>query len=298
MNYYEEKQERKLERAKELLEKHELKQKAAFKASDALADAIPFGQPILVGHHSEKRHRRDIERMENNMRKGIKEGEIVKYYENKIDNLENPHAISSDDPEAIVKLKEKLAKIEEQIEKVKEHNKKCKDAIHLGAFEYADGDHISNTNGNYRQFAVVLKDKSIRWEAKRIQENIKVIIENFAKSGKLEQPALPADMKKYDSYVLENLNGNKHRIKERIEHLQALEKVPEMDEKINGIDIVVDKVENRVKILFPGKPAAEVIAKLKQNGFHWSPYNKAWQRMISDWAIEKAKEIAKKVKSS
>lgn len=28
-----------------------------------IADAIPFGQPILVGHHSEARHRRDLDRI-------------------------------------------------------------------------------------------------------------------------------------------------------------------------------------------------------------------------------------------
>lgn len=34
-------------------------------------DMIPLGQPILVGHHSEARHRRDLARAENNMRKGM-----------------------------------------------------------------------------------------------------------------------------------------------------------------------------------------------------------------------------------
>lgn len=30
-----------------------------------IADIIPFGQPILVGHHSEGRHRRDLDRLHN-----------------------------------------------------------------------------------------------------------------------------------------------------------------------------------------------------------------------------------------
>lgn len=38
-------------------------------------DLIPMGQPILVGHHSEGRHRRDLARAEANMRKGIEVGE-------------------------------------------------------------------------------------------------------------------------------------------------------------------------------------------------------------------------------
>ncbi|MGH7327645.1 MAG: DUF3560 domain-containing protein, partial [Polyangiaceae bacterium] len=36
---------------------------AASTAARERADRIPFGQPILIGHHSEKRHRRDLERI-------------------------------------------------------------------------------------------------------------------------------------------------------------------------------------------------------------------------------------------
>ena len=42
---------------------------SARKRVAAIADNIPFGQPILVGHHSEKHARKDAERIENGMRK-------------------------------------------------------------------------------------------------------------------------------------------------------------------------------------------------------------------------------------
>jgi hypothetical protein len=45
-----------------------------------IAHSIPFGQPILVGHHSEARARRDVERIDRNMRKGIAEGEKAEHY--------------------------------------------------------------------------------------------------------------------------------------------------------------------------------------------------------------------------
>lgn len=38
------------------------------------ADLIPMGQPVMVGHHSEGRHRRDIERMQDNTRAAIDHG--------------------------------------------------------------------------------------------------------------------------------------------------------------------------------------------------------------------------------
>ncbi len=44
----------------------------AQKAVTAIADAIPFGQPILIGHHSEGRHRKAIERIDNGMRRAVK----------------------------------------------------------------------------------------------------------------------------------------------------------------------------------------------------------------------------------
>jgi protein-L-isoaspartate O-methyltransferase len=46
----------------------------------AIADNIPFGQPILVGHHSERHARRDAERIENGMRKAVKMWETAKYW--------------------------------------------------------------------------------------------------------------------------------------------------------------------------------------------------------------------------
>lgn len=44
-----------------------------FNTAHAIGSMIPFGQPILVGHHSEGRHRRDLAKIETNMRKGIEE---------------------------------------------------------------------------------------------------------------------------------------------------------------------------------------------------------------------------------
>ncbi len=42
-----------------------------FDAAYGLMDMIPVGQPILVGHHSERRHRRHLERVDANLRAGV-----------------------------------------------------------------------------------------------------------------------------------------------------------------------------------------------------------------------------------
>ena len=49
-------------------------------AISAIADNIPFGQPILVGHHSEKRARRDAQKIENGMRFAVKMWETSEYW--------------------------------------------------------------------------------------------------------------------------------------------------------------------------------------------------------------------------
>ncbi|EGY9635542.1 DUF3560 domain-containing protein [Salmonella enterica subsp. enterica serovar Rough O:c:z] len=48
---------------------------------DALASVIPFGQPILVGHHSERRARRDAQRIENGMKRAVMLFERAEYWQ-------------------------------------------------------------------------------------------------------------------------------------------------------------------------------------------------------------------------
>jgi protein-L-isoaspartate O-methyltransferase len=52
----------------------------AHAAVGAIADGIPLGQPILVGHHSERHARRDAERIESGMRKAVRLWETARYW--------------------------------------------------------------------------------------------------------------------------------------------------------------------------------------------------------------------------
>ena len=126
MNTYEERQQEKLERYQELAKKAKQKSEDHYETAHRIADIIPLGQPILVGHHSEKMHRRDLERINNHERKSIEEAKKAEYYENKAQNIINPKQISSDDPEAIQKLQEKLKEMEKEREKIKNENKEAR----------------------------------------------------------------------------------------------------------------------------------------------------------------------------
>ena len=293
---YKAKQERKQEAYERLANKNKVESEKTFNHADKMAQAIPFGQPILIGHYSEKSDRNFRAKIDRTFRKGLELKKTAEYYADKANRIENSHVIRSDDPEAIQKLKEKLTEIDKEIEQVKEHNKQCKNFICLRAFQFREGFiKISNTNGNYKDYAKIV-DGVLIWVSKKIPENIKTIIENYHKTGKLEQPELPKDKIKYDSYVLQNLNGNKTRIKERIKELEAISTIQNESKVINGITLTIDKNDNRVKLFFPNIPSQEIRTQLKQNGFHWSPFNKAWQRMINNHAIYQAERIMELVK--
>ena len=49
--------------------------------------------------------------------------------------------------------------------------------------------------------------------------------------------------------------------------------------------------QNRLQILFDGKPDEETRAALKSNGFRWSPKNQAWQRQLTRNAEYAARQV-------
>jgi hypothetical protein len=60
---------------------------------------------------------------------------------------------------------------------------------------------------------------------------------------------------------------------------------------INGIRVLQDSDDNRLKLFFDDKPDQQMIATLKSRGFKWSPRNKAWQRQLTYNAIAAMKSL-------
>lgn len=56
---------------------------AAHKAVESICEHIPLGQPILVGHHSERHARKDAERIENGMRRAVKMWDQAQYWKSR-----------------------------------------------------------------------------------------------------------------------------------------------------------------------------------------------------------------------
>lgn len=84
------------------------------------------GTPILVGHHSERRHRRDIARVDSRMGKAVALSKEAAELDRRADAAERNDAVSSDDPDALPKLREKLAKLEGDRAKLTTLRKACK----------------------------------------------------------------------------------------------------------------------------------------------------------------------------
>jgi len=245
MNEFEQKQEERKARYLELAEKADKASETASGRATGILSIIPMGQPIFVGHHSERRHRRDLATVDRAMRKSIDETNKADHYRDKAAGV-GKAGISSDDPEAVVKLRLKLAGMEDRREGIKKANR-------LIRKKSATPETVAEGMG---------------W---KLETAIRVMQPDYA--GRIGFP----------SYELTNLGANIRRVKGRIEELLRAEETPARpDVECDGFTIHEDRDENRIRLLFDGKPPAEVRAVLKRNGFRWSPTNCAWQRHLNN----------------
>lgn len=116
---------RKLDKRLEWAGKAHGRSEAAFAGAHRIADGIPMGQPILVGHHSEKRARRDQQRIHDGMNRGVTEHRLAENHESKARGLAVAleRSIFDDDPDAIERLTAKIADLEANCETMTRANK-------------------------------------------------------------------------------------------------------------------------------------------------------------------------------
>jgi hypothetical protein len=121
---YRERRLRRAERLREWSEGNQAKSEARDEAADEMASHIPLGQPILVGHHSERRHRKDLARIDSNWEKARELSAKADEQARRADEIEAQAAgaIYDDDPDAIEKLSEKIVKLEAERERRKKAN--------------------------------------------------------------------------------------------------------------------------------------------------------------------------------
>lgn len=131
---YRERRARRAERLRAWAASRELKAQAAFEAVHAITDNIPLGQPILVGHHSEARARRDLARIDSGMRRAIENAEKAGAMRSRAAHIEQAaeRAIYSDDPDAIERLRARIAGLEAKRARIAAYNASCRAAARIG----------------------------------------------------------------------------------------------------------------------------------------------------------------------
>lgn len=163
--------------------------------------------------------------------------------------------ISSDDPQAVEKLEARLAALEKNQEMMKAANA-----------------------------AIRMKDPA-KGDTKLAE--LGYTPEDIAK---LREPDFCGRIG-YPAYELQNNNANIRRIRGRIAELKKrTESTPEGWE-FDGGRVVVNTTENRLQVIFDGKPDADVRTELKGEGFRWAPSQGAWQRQLTDNAMRAARRL-------
>lgn len=175
------------------------------------------------------------------------------------DPARQDNVISADDPEALAKLRTKLANLEKGQETMKAVNK------------------------------IIRRDLP---HQETIDEIVALGISELA-AAKLLVP----DYMQRTGYAQFNLTNNLANIKRLRDRIAALEQEQERREQvtgeqvINGVRVIENAEENRLQLFFPGKPAAGMIVELKRHGFHWSPKQGCWQRLLNNNARTAARQV-------
>ncbi|GLQ00611.1 hypothetical protein GCM10007891_24640 [Methylophaga thalassica] len=259
---YQDRLEAKRDRLQERAENKRKESDAAYKRSHALVEHIPMGQPILVGHHSERAHRNALDKSWSLMGKSFKLGEYADSLESRAANV-GTGGISSNDPEAITKLKEKLSSLEKSQDTMKAVNKIIR-SKKLSDDEKADQ---------------IVKDGLLTEKQAR-----EIIKPDFA--GRIG----------FASYSLSNNNAEIRRTRERLEELERLHNSAPIDFENDDFSMSINN--GQIIINFAGgKPNDETRQLVKRAAFKWSRYQGAWVRKVTGNAIYSARHLLESLKA-
>lgn len=259
MNEYEEKRQARIERLRSRSEKAHAEAGQRWGIAKQQGELLN-GQPVLIGHHSEKGHRALINRMASNSRKASEAYQNGKELERRAEAAEKNTAVFSDDPEAVAKLRPQIAAAEKRQDMMRQANK------------------IIRSKPKNQ----LTPDKMKALAALGLYEEVAERLFSGDDLGRIG----------FISYELANNNSNIRRMRERVGTLlkQANDKTTETQH--GEIKVVENVEENRVQIFFPGKPSDEVRRELKSSGFRWARSLGCWQRHRSTNATYYANKIA------
>jgi hypothetical protein len=252
MNDFESERAAKAARFRQLAEKHENIATGRHFAAQERLEMIPLGQPILVGHHLEKRHRKDLNHIDRHFAEAKEHHDKAEYFRRRAAAAESNAVIFSDDPDATEKLVDKIERLKKRQGLMKRANQLIRKVDREGLADLG------------------FSDETIA----------KLLIEDFA--GRVGFP----------NNALTNNSANIRRLEQRLAAIQNTQNDETTEEQFASGVRLVDNVEaNRLQIFFQETPSELIRRELKRNGFHWSSTAGAWQRHRSNRATYLAKLI-------
>lgn len=249
MNDYEQKKQDRIDRFRARADKARAQSDVLSKQSWDMIHAIPPGQPIMST--TDARYR---ERAGNKMRQSIVASDKADYYEHKAQAAENNTAISSDDPEAIAKLTEKLEELKKSQELMKA------------------------VNAHYRKRGTC---HGVEGLSEELAEKLDWDVKNGPSWVNVPFPA----------YSLSLNNKEIHRVQDRIKTLTEAKELGYTGWTFEGGRVEANQDKNRLQIFFDEIPSEELRKELKSWGFRWARSEGAWQRQLTDNAIYAASRI-------
>lgn len=263
MNSFEHKQALRRARLEAAADRAEERSLAAYKKADLSEEAtgIPLGQPVIVGHHSEARHRALLKRADGNMRKSIEESKRAEELRAKAASV-GTGGISSDDPEAIDKLKAKLTDLEQSQANMKAANRVIRKWARTGVTPESEGE-------AFNKYAAELTEIADHFTPVAARELLKP---QWGDAGPIG----------FAPFELTNLNAKIKATQKRIARLERARDATTKHHVFQGICDVIENVDaNRLQFIFDGKPSADVRGIMKSHGFRWAPSQGAWQRKLT-----------------
>ena len=136
----------------------------------------------------------------------------------------------------------------------------------------------------------IIRKKSLA-EVEKVDELVALGMSEKAAMQLLEEPQYAFLKKGFQPYQLTNNLAKIKDTQARLDRLTTIANTPDRTIELDGVTVELCNSEERIRLHFDGKPEPDMIAKLKQAAFKWSPRNMAWQLQLTSNALYATKRL-------
>lgn len=136
----------------------------------------------------------------------------------------------------------------------------------------------------------IIRKKSLA-EVEKVDELVALGMSEKQATLLLEEPKYTFERKGFQPYQLTNNLAKIKDTQARLERLTTMANTPDRTIELEGVTVELCNSEERIRLHFDGKPSPDMITKLKQAAFKWSPRNMAWQRQLTSNALYATKRL-------